>query len=75
MNQEKDVLAERVKGLMKVGLNETAEMLKLVRGVEDVVDLGYGDPYYTTPAHIMEPNGRWKKVIPTMFYRWKVTLP
>lgn len=58
MNQERDFLAERVKGLQKAGLNETAAMLELVRGIEGVVDLGYGDPYYTTPAHIMEAAKR-----------------
>lgn len=58
MNRKRAFVAERMKAIRTTGLTETSEMLKLVKGVEGVVDLGYGDPVYATPAHIIEAAKR-----------------
>ena len=58
MGEKTRFIAKRMEHLKSIGLTDTAEMLKLVRGVEGVIDLGYGDPSYTTPAHIIEAAKR-----------------
>jgi len=58
MNQVTKMIAERAKGLRSPKFGEIAEVRRLVEGVEGVVDLGYGEPNFMTPAHIGEAGKR-----------------
>jgi aspartate/methionine/tyrosine aminotransferase len=51
-------IAERAKGLRSPKFGQIAEVRGLVQGAEGVVDLGYGEPNFMTPAHIREAGKR-----------------
>ena len=58
MDQMTSKIAERAKGLRSPKFGQIAEVRRLVQGAEDVVDLGYGEPNFMTPAHIREAGKR-----------------
>lgn len=47
-------IAERAKKIRSPKFGQIAEVRSLVRGVEGVVDLGYGEPNFVTPVHIRD---------------------
>ena len=49
-------IAERAAGLRSPKFGQIAEVRRLVRGAEGVVDLGYGEPNFMTPPHIREAS-------------------
>jgi len=51
-------IAERAKGLRSPKFGQIAEVRGLVQGAEGIVDLGYGEPNFMTPAHIREAGKR-----------------
>ena len=58
MDHGTDRIAERAKGLRSPKFGEIAEVRALIAGAADVVDLGYGEPNFMTPAHIREAGKR-----------------
>lgn len=47
-------IAERAKKIRSPTFGQIAEVRSLVKGVEGVVDLGYGEPNFVTPVHIRD---------------------
>lgn len=54
MNWMNKAIAERAKKIRSPKFGQIAEVRSLVRGVEGVVDLGYGEPNFVTPVHIRD---------------------
>ena len=49
-----EAIAERAKRIRSPKFGQIAEVRNLAVGKEDIVDLGYGEPDFTTPFHIRE---------------------
>jgi aminotransferase len=54
MNWENESIAERTRRIRSPKFGQIAEVRNLAAGAEGVVDLGYGEPDFTTPVHIRE---------------------
>jgi len=58
MDQITRQIADRAEGLRSPKFGQIGEVRCLVSGRERVVDLGYGEPNFDTPAHIKEAGKR-----------------
>lgn len=51
-------ISDRAKGIRSPKFSQIEEIRNLVTGVDNVVDLGYGEPDFATPIHIREAAKR-----------------